>query len=343
MVLFRTVLIVFIVMIAAAGGCSNLARPVFEPRQVPLEWPGPPDSPRIRYVGELATTEDLHPRSTGWTRFVQILTGKRNWHQLVKPKDVAVYGNKLYVADPGQGAVVVFDLDRRETSVITGGDEAGLLGPTHLALDDTRLFVSDGQARCVVVLDHDGQYLSTWAKGQFERPAGLAWCQINRRLYVVDVVGHCIVVLDDKGQVVQRIGQRGAGPGQFNFPLWIRLDQELNLLVSDTINARVQRFSRDGKFLSSFGQMGDAAGNLSMPKGLACDSQGHIYVVDSRFENVQIFDPAGQLLLNFGTEGQEAGQFWLPEGIFIDRRDRIWVADTYNRRVQVFQYLSVEG
>lgn len=323
-------------LLPLAVGCSQTAKPVFAPVDPPLVWPTGPDPARIKYIGQLASTGDLHPRTTGWEKFRAALTGtKRNWHRLATPKDVAVHRNKIYVADMDLGAVIVFDITERKTSIIDG-----MIGPTHVAITETRLFVSDPRAHSVAVFDHTGRRLATWGKGKLHRPAGLCFAPTNRQLYVVDPGQHCVLIFNDTGEFVGKFGRRGSGPGEFNFPLAIRFDPQLGLLVTDAMNGRVQRFDLAGEYIAGFGQKGDAAGTFSLPKGLACDSDGHIYVVDGKFENVQIFDPAGRLLLSFGREGQSPGQFWLPQGIFIDQQDRIWVADTYNRRIQVFQYLK---
>jgi len=327
----------------AVAGCGRPAGTIFEPIQPPLVWPGPPDPPRIECVGQLTSTRDLQPAVSGWERFRRNLTGEEHGYRLASPKDVAVRGDKVYVADPGVGGVMVLGLADRKWAVIDGKPDHPLAFPTHVAVNQTRLFVSDGKAACVVVFDHNGRYVATWGEGEFTRPAGLCWCPANDRLYVVDVPAHRVVALDDQGEIVGGFGERGTGPGQFNFPLDLAFHEKHGLLLTDTMNARVQRFTLDGTFVSAFGEKGDAAGNLSLPKGLACDSKGHIYVVDGNFENVQIFNATGQLLLDFGREGRKLGEFWLPEGICVDDRDRVWIADTYNRRIQVYQYLSAEG
>jgi sugar lactone lactonase YvrE len=332
-----------VVCLAAAAGCSQPAGPIFEPIQPPLVWPSPPEQPRIRCVGQLTSSRDLHIEESGWEKFTRTLTGKEKpGCRLVTPRDVAVLQDKVYVADPGVGGVVVFDLAARSWAVYDGAPDERLLYPTHLTLSDSRVFVSDAQAGSVAVFDSGGRRVATWGKGRLRRPAGLCWCPVNNRLYVADVPSHSLFVFDAKGDVAGTIGGQGTEPGRLSFPLCARFDPKLGLLVADSMNARISRFDLEGRFLGCLGERGDAAGNLSLPKGVACDSHGHIYVVDSNFENVQIFNAAGQLLLNFGGEGQQLGQFWLPEGICIDDRDRIWVADTYNRRIQVFEYLHVQ-
>ena len=130
------------------------------------------------------------------------------------------------------------------------------------------------------------------------------------------------------------------GPGEFNYPTSVAVDGRGHLVVSDTLNCRVQVFDMRGKFLSQFGGNGDTSGHFSRPKGVAVDAAGNIYVVDALFDNFQIFNLAGQLLLNVGETGTQPGGFGLPNGIAIGADNRIYVADTFNHRVQVFQYLG---
>jgi sugar lactone lactonase YvrE len=146
-------------------------------------------------------------------------------------------------------------------------------------------------------------------------------------------------VLCTRGSLIARIGERGSGPGEFNFPTNVTVDRTGRLYVSDSLNSRVQAFDADFSHAGVIGARGTAAGSFSQPKGIAVDGDDHLYVVDAHFEAVQIFDRQGRLLLGFGREGSGPGEFWIPAGIHIDRSvNRIYVADTYNRRVQVFDY-----
>ena len=116
-------------------------------------------------------------------------------------------------------------------------------------------------------------------------------------------------------------------------------DEDGKILVTDSLNFRVQIFSSAGKYLDEFGEAGQMPGFFSRPKGIANDSDGNIYVVDALFDNIQIFSDQGTLLMDYGGPGQYFGKFWLPSGIAIDNTDKIYVADTYNKRIQIFQYL----
>ena len=61
------------------------------------------------------------------------------------------------------------------------------------------------------------------------------------------------------------------------------MERKRELIVADSLNFRIQRFSASGDFLSSFGINGDRPGSFSRPKGVATDSHGHVYVVPLGF------------------------------------------------------------
>jgi len=112
--------------------------------------------------------------------------------------------------------------------------------------------------------------------------------------------------------------------------------------VTDSLNFRVQVFSKAGEPLAQVGGLGQVLGRFSKPKGVAVDDGGRMYVVDSIFDVVQMFDDSGRLLMHFGGSGSRPGQFWLPAGIAV-AGNNIYVADTQNRRVQVFRLLNADA
>lgn len=303
-------------------------------------WPAPPESPRLRYVGEISgKLTGLNDRS----KFQQILFGPLPERSLVTPSTVAVdaSGNHVAIADPNAHCVHVLNiLSNKSVSIDAAGDNL-LDAPIGVAWGEDFLFVSDPPRKVVEVFrirDTRIEHLRTIA-GAFERPTGLAYDEQFRLVYACDSAKHAVQVLDTQGSLIRTLGGPGTGPGQFRFPVHVACGNDGVVVVSDSMNFRVQRFARDGQFIKSFGQKGDAAGDLALPKGVAVDVQGNVWVVDAQFENMQAFSPEGELLLALGGEGHGPGEFWLPAGAFIDRQQRLWVADTYNRRVQIFQLM----
>jgi sugar lactone lactonase YvrE len=119
----------------------------------------------------------------------------------------------------------------------------------------------------------------------------------------------------------------------------VALDDD-RLIVSDTLNARLQVLTADGSSLDTVGQRGLFVGNFVRPKGVAADSDGNIYAVESYFDHLLVYDRDGRLLLSIGGTGSGVGQFYLPAGVWVDDRDRIFIADMHNGRVVVLQYLG---
>ncbi len=131
-------------------------------------------------------------------------------------------------------------------------------------------------------------------EGYFKRPTGIAVDSAAQRIYVTDTLRNKIFVMDMQGSVLQMIGKKGTGDGEFNYPTELRLHGP-DLAVVDAMNFRVQVFDRSGTFRYAIGKMGDGAGWIFRPKGIGFDSEGHLYVVDGEWGVVQVFNPARAL------------------------------------------------
>ncbi len=325
-----------------ASGCARDAGIIFPAMPSPIVWPGGDDPARIRYVGQLATSDDLKPGRSSLEGIGQAIFGKPANHGMITPFAVCTDGGSLvFVADSGARLVHVFDLlTRRYAQWAPSEKQPQLALPIGIAWDASgRLLVSDSAAGAIFVFDTEGKYVGQLGKGQLKRPCGIAIHPATRHILVADSTAHQVVVFSPDGKEVSRIGGRGMRPGEFNFPVDVVTDHHGRIYVADAMNFRVQQISSDLKTFQIIGGKGDMPGYFSQPKCLDVDSEDHLYVVDNRFEAAQIFDSQGRLLLNFGSEGHGPGQFWLPTGIFIDPNNRIWIADSYNHRVQVFDYL----
>jgi DNA-binding beta-propeller fold protein YncE len=322
-------------LVIVTAGCAAPKFTLLTPPEPSIVWPKPPDTARIRYLGELKGSGDLHPQKNASEFWNEIVHGPIQPSSLVSPHAVAVHadGSRVAVADTTAGAVHIFDLERQVY-------ERKLLEcPVAVVWINDRLLVADSKRHAVAELEVDGQ--TKWfGTDILKRPSGIAFCDKNNLCYVSDAGAHAVLAFDRGGNLVFQFGTHGGGPGQFNCPSQIACAPDGTLAVVDSLNFRVQRFDLDGTPLSTFGSKGDAAGDLALPKGVSSGPSGNLWVVDAHFENIQVFMPDGTLLLAFGKEGHGPGEFWLPAGICIDMRNRMWVADTYNQRVQVFELMQ---
>lgn len=298
------------------------------------------ERPRIEYLGAIHSEEDLGRRPGFFERMKTALLGK-DPDSLVRP--IAVARNRagmLVVTDPSIPMVHFFDLEGRRYHRLGEKVASQLESPVGIAIDDAGVaYVADSARGRVFVFGPDRELIAELGERDLLRPTGLALGPDQESLYVVDTVACQVVIFDLAGKKLGSFGSRGVGPGQFNSPTFIDVARDGAIIVSDSLNFRIQTFRPDGTFSASFGRPGDGTGHFTRPKGVTSDGEGRIYVVDAAFENIQIFDPDGRFMLPFGEPGTGPGEFILPAGIFLDSENLIWVADSYNQRVQVFRLL----
>src|SRR5262245_6505778 len=109
-------------------------------------------------------------------------------------------------------------------------------------------------------------------------------------------------------------GGKGVRRGQFDSPTGIAVDTNGNVLVADTNNGRIEKFSPSGAFLSILGTKGSGQGQLGAPNGIAIDYVGNIYVADAGNHRVLKLAPDGGLIAEW--KGPELG-FYGPRRIAI--------------------------
>jgi DNA-binding beta-propeller fold protein YncE len=125
-------------------------------------------------------------------------------------------------------------------------------------------------------------------------------------------------------------GGKGTGKGQLNWPRGLAVDAKGNILVADTNNGRIQKFSPEGNFLSSFGTLGAGEGEFREPTGIAVDRKGNIYVADFLNQRVQKLKPEGTFIAEW--KGPADG-FLGPRDIAIGPDNSVYVVDEGHTRI----------
>ena len=332
--------VIFSVLILTSCGGADTAKREELPS---ITWPGGNEVQRIRFVNAVAKPADIGISATLLEKVWNYIVGEPA-QCIVSPYGVETdQANRLYVVDTYLRTVHVFDRSAHEYHTFDTEDSP-FLSPIDIAIDGKRekIYVTDSMSGTVRIFADGGNTpAGETGKDELERPTGVAVNPVTDELLVVDTKKSVIYRFDLNTHAVKgHFGSKGSGNGQFNYPTNIFVRRDGTILVTDSMNFRVQTFTKTGKFTGKFGQAGDSPGFFSKPKGIASDSDGNIYVVDSLHDTVQIFNSRGQLLMDFGRSGYDYGKFWLPSGIFIDTDDKIYVADTFNKRIQIFQYLK---
>ncbi|PYL54743.1 MAG: hypothetical protein DMF33_00320 [Verrucomicrobia bacterium] len=128
-------------------------------------------------------------------------------------------------------------------------------------------------------------------------------------------------------------GGKGTGKGEFDSPSGIAVDSKGNVLVADTGNGRVEKFSPTSTFISTIGMKGAGNGQLGAPNGIAVDRNGNVYIADAGNHRVQKLAPNGGLIAEW--KGPEPG-FYGPRRIAIGPDDSIYVVDQGHTRIVKF-------
>jgi DNA-binding beta-propeller fold protein YncE len=158
--------------------------------------------------------------------------------EAMKPTDVQVAGDRIYVADLKNQCVRVYDKARRTLLFTIPRDpgkadlQSKLFAPVNLAVDvQGRLYVSDLGAFRVQQYAPDGSFLRTFGKGvgdkpgEFARPKGVA---VDRegRVYVVDAATQVVQIFDPEGRLLLFFGEmQGATPG-LDLPAKVTIDYD---------------------------------------------------------------------------------------------------------------------
>jgi DNA-binding beta-propeller fold protein YncE len=273
--------------------------------------------------------------------------------QFQYPFNVAVdHDGNVYVADSGNNRIVKINAAGKWVSSFgTLGTGPGQFNiPADVAVDPSgNIYVADSRNQRVQKFDGSGKFV--WeavlgGRGQQYTPHGIALDDSGKFLYVADTTAHAIVKLNSDGQLVMRWGQRGAAPGEFQFPHDIALDKAGNVYVADFGNNRIQKFTADGKFLTAWGKLGPKNGEFNYPWGVAVDPQNRVWVADMANHRLQVFSDTGALMLAYGSYSAEPtgpAEFNHPKGIAISANGDVWVAHPGVHGVDRFRLETNEG
>ena len=177
-------------------------------------------------------------------------------------------------------------------------------------------------------------------------------------LFVTDELRNTIRVFDTDGNSLRELGLPGnfsetsitttnihgsassnppsSDPGKFNRPSGIAVDSRGNLLVSDTLNHRIQKISRTGEHISSFGTFGSLDGEFNSPWGICLDEKENLFVADHLNNRVQKFDTNGKHLMTFGNKGTEPELLDHPAGVAVDTDGDIYVTSWAKNKVNLY-------
>ncbi|GAB4320845.1 MAG: NHL repeat-containing protein [Candidatus Sumerlaeia bacterium] len=126
------------------------------------------------------------------------------------------------------------------------------------------------------------------------------------------------------------------GWGGLSRPMKVRVMPDGTLLVADSCNHRLVRFSLEGAFLGAIGAEGVGPGQTRFLYDFDFDGHGRLYACDYGNNRIVVFAADGVPLGAFGHPGTDPGGLHNPWGVAVLADGRILVADTWNHRLQSF-------
>jgi len=229
------------------------------------------------------------------------------------------------------GAVVVADSGNHRIVMYRGRQPA-------LAFGSECSLIRSGGRGCV---DPDGAGPLESGDGQFDEPWGVA-CDREGRIYVADTWNGRVQVFDRDGRFLRKWGSLSAATASEGNPLsmfgprGIAIDTEGNLLVTDTGNCRILRFSRDGAPLAQIGGSGSLPGQFKEPVGLAVrPDSGEVLVAEAWNRRIQEVTPQLEFsrmwaVPGWSDEGPDAKPF-----LAVDGDGNIFATDPADSRLLV--------
>lgn len=155
----------------------------------------------------------------------------------MKPRDVAVGVDRIYVADVQSHNVRIYDKATRNyvADLLTGAAATnqitGLFTPGNLAIDDEgKLYVSDTGAGRVQVYGRDGKYIRGVGEmgdglGMFARLKGIAVDRAHQ-IYAADAMSQVIQIFNEEGKLLTFFGDPGEGPRIQILPTKVAIDYD---------------------------------------------------------------------------------------------------------------------
>jgi sugar lactone lactonase YvrE len=259
----------------------------------------------------------------------------------------------MFIADWWNNRIVAWKQNDKEGRVVVGrngnrNELEELSKPSNVVIDreSNSFLISDNGKRRVIRLSRQ----NGTAHGEIILDNILCWgltMDDEGSLYVTDIEKHEVrrYRRGEKmttGTIVAGGNGQGKRNNQLNTPLYVFVDSEHAVYVSDHENHRVMKWVKDAieGILVAGGQgSGQDSAHLWCPSGIIVDNEATIYVADSQNHRVMRWCKEareGVPIAGGHGQGEKAYQFNEPKGLSFDNRGDLYVTDKNNHRVQRF-------
>jgi len=232
--------------------------------------------------------------------------------------------------------------------------------------DGMRVIADTGNNR-IVVLDRDGNFVHTFGTvcrlaegiaggckdpdgdgplalgdGQFYEPWGIA-VNAQGRIFVADTWNGRIQVFEADGRFVTKWGVFSSTGGELTDafalfgPRGLAIDAEGNLLVADTGNKRILKFTPDGALVQQIGGGGVIGGRFEEPVGIAVSPvDGSVFIADAWNRRIQKLTPTLDFVAEWPVPGWESQDIVAKPYLAVAANGDVYATDPQLYRVLVY-------
>jgi predicted membrane-bound mannosyltransferase/DNA-binding beta-propeller fold protein YncE len=240
------------------------------------------------------------------------------------PRTVAVAANgERVIADTGNHRIVVLDANGQFLHAFGSFCDLG----------------RGAEGGCV---DPDGSGPLQLGDGQFNEPWGVA-AGADGTVYVADTWNGRIQAFDSSGKFLRTWGYFNTTNGELGDanalfgPRGLAVDLDGNVLVADTGNKRVIRFTPAGELVTQIGGGGVIAGRFDEPTALAVDpNDGSVFVADAWNRRIQKFDSTLAFVAEWPVPGWESKDIYHKPYVAVTANGDVYATDPQFFRVFVY-------
>lgn len=280
-----------------------------------------------------------YERVEGWAKVPE-------YFDLSDPVDIATDArDRVYVGSRGNHPILIFD---RKGNFVSCWGEGHFVDPHGIYVGpDDSVYIVDAKTHTVEKRTPGGEVLLTLGtrfrtpaimlRAPFNQPTGLVLGPAGE-MFVTDGYGNFLVhKFSTEGKLLKTWGEHGKGPGQFELPHKLDIDNRGRLYVCDRNNDRIQIFDLEGKFLEMWT-------NCRWPQDIWIDKKKELaYVVESHMHQlfpprVTVRDLKGKILSEFGGyEHEGKGLLENSHTICVDSHGDIYIGEIVKvRRLMKF-------
>ena len=212
-----------------------------------------------------------------------------------------------------------------------------LRNPQGVAIDENTnlIYVAEWfDSRRVSIFSETGAFIDTFSHEDMTAPCGIAIHRDN--LYVTDTEAHAVFrfKIEADMRLVAKLGSRGSGMGQFDYPLGLTVSPNGDVFIADSRNNRIQILDDSLHFQRCITHQ-----TMESPRAIKL-TPDEVYVLCHVSPCILVFSHAGEKIRSLVTRGGMGMQIGSAFFFCLDRKQNLLISDYENNQVRIF---SKEG